>query len=62
MRMTHDFRDFYGTILARWLNVPAPSIGPGNSPTDPQLFVKTTAPDWLGQSYTAFTPIPFLVP
>ncbi|HXC53491.1 MAG TPA: DUF1501 domain-containing protein [Candidatus Limnocylindrales bacterium] len=60
MRMTHDFRDFYGTILQKWLNLTPAQIGPGNSPADPQLFVKTATPDWLGQSYTAYTALGFL--
>ena len=62
LRMTHDFRDFYGTILQRWLNVPLSWIGPGNNPAEGKLFVKTPDPDWLDQSYTVYTPIGFLVP
>lgn len=58
MRLTYDFRDFYGTILERWLNVSPADIGPGAG----KLFSATPVPDWLGQSYTAYTPIPFLLP
>lgn len=58
MRPTHDFRDFYGTILERWLNVPVPVIGPGAG----KFFAATPTPDWLGQSYTAYNAIPFLLP
>jgi uncharacterized protein (DUF1501 family) len=56
LRMTHDFRDLYGTILERWLNVPASDIGPGPG----KLFAATPVADWLGQTYTTYTPIPFL--
>ena len=58
LRMTFDFRDLYGTILERWLNVSASDIGPGPG----KLFAATPDPDDLGQSYTAYTPIPFLLP
>jgi len=58
LRMAFDFRDLYGTILERWLNVPVADIGPGTG----KLFATTAVPDWLGQSYTAYTPIPFLAP
>ncbi len=58
MRMAFDFRDFYGTILERWLNVPSSDIGPGPG----KLFAATPNPDWLGQSYNSYTPIPFLLP
>lgn len=56
MRIAHDFRDFYGTILEKWLNVAPADIGPGPG----KLFAATTDPDWLGQDYTAYTAIPFL--
>ncbi|MFN2376214.1 MAG: DUF1501 domain-containing protein [Candidatus Binatia bacterium] len=58
MRMAYDFRDLYGTILERWLNVPASEIGPGPG----KLFAATPAMDWLGQNYTAYNAIPFLLP
>lgn len=58
LRMAFDFRDFYGTILERWLNVPTTDIGPGAG----KLFAATPNPDWLGHSYTTYTPIPFLLP
>jgi uncharacterized protein (DUF1501 family) len=56
LRMTHDFRDLYGTILERWLNVSPADIGPGPG----KLFAATPTPDWLNQTYTVYTPIPFL--
>jgi uncharacterized protein (DUF1501 family) len=56
LRMTYDFRDLYGTILERWLNVSASDIGPGPG----KIFAATPTADWLGQSYTGYTPIPFL--
>ena len=58
LRMTHDFRDVFGTILSRWLNVPAATIGPGPG-QDPG---GDDPVDDNGQSYTAFTPIGFLAP
>lgn len=56
MRPTYDMRDFFGTILEKWLNVPPSIIGPGAG----KMFAATPTPDWLGNSYTAYTPIPFL--
>jgi len=53
--MTHDFRDLYGTILERWLNVNNANVQPGGG-----LFEATPIPDAEGNSYTAYTPIPFL--
>jgi uncharacterized protein (DUF1501 family) len=58
LRMTHDFRDVYGTILSRWLNVPAGTIGPGPG----KILASTIPTDDNGQSYTSFTPIGFLAP
>jgi uncharacterized protein (DUF1501 family) len=58
LRNSFDYRDFYGTILERWLNVPVSDIGPGLG----KLFASTPVADWLGQSYTSYTPIPFLNP
>jgi uncharacterized protein (DUF1501 family) len=58
LRMAFDFRDLYGTILERWLNVPVSDIGPGIG----KLFSATPVPDWLNQDYTVYTPIPFLLP
>lgn len=57
LRMTYDFRDFFGTILARWLNVSVSDIGPG-----PGKIFPTTPADPLGNSYAALTPIDFLAP
>ena len=56
LRPAFDFRDLYGTILERWLNVPVSDIGPGPG----KMFATTPVADELGQSYTAYTPIPFL--
>jgi uncharacterized protein (DUF1501 family) len=58
LRNAFDYRDLYGTILERWLNVPVSNIGPGPG----KLFASTPVADWLGQDYMAYTPIPFLVP
>jgi uncharacterized protein (DUF1501 family) len=58
LRNAFDYRDLYGTILERWLNVPTTDIGPGLG----KLFAATPVADWLGQSYTSYTPIPFLNP
>ena len=54
--MTYDFRDFFGTILARWLNVSVADLGPGPG----KLLPATPEVDGDGNSYTTFTPIPFL--
>jgi hypothetical protein len=58
LRNAFDYRDFYGTILERWLNVPVSNIGPGPG----KLFAATPVADWLGQDYTAYNAIPFLNP
>jgi uncharacterized protein (DUF1501 family) len=58
LKMTYDFRDVFGTILARWLNVPVGTIGPGSG----KIFTDTPVPDDNGHSYTTFTPIDFLAP
>jgi uncharacterized protein (DUF1501 family) len=56
LAMVNDFRDFYGTLLERWLNVPASDIGPG--PT--KLFPATASVDEYGNDYTAYTPLDYL--
>jgi uncharacterized protein (DUF1501 family) len=56
LRMTYDFRDFFGTILTRWLNVAPGDLGPGPG----KILPATPEVDGDGNSYTAFTPIPFL--
>jgi len=56
LKMTHDLRDFYGTIVARWLNVPLSELGPGPG----KIMPATVEVDSDGNDYTAFTPIPFL--
>ena len=54
---TYDFRDVFGTILSRWLNVSAAAIGPG-----PGKILPATAEEDLplNPAYTMFTPIDFL--
>jgi uncharacterized protein (DUF1501 family) len=56
LRMTYDARDYFGTVLARWLGVPASKIGPGAG----KIFPATPNVDPIDGSYTSFTPIPFL--
>jgi uncharacterized protein (DUF1501 family) len=56
LKMTHDFRDVFGTILSRWLNVSAVDLGPGPG----KILPATPDVDPDGNSYTAFTPIGFL--
>jgi len=57
--MTYDFRDVFGTILSRWLNVPLAQVGPG--PTAILPATNPALPDPYAPNYTAFTPIPFLL-
>jgi uncharacterized protein (DUF1501 family) len=57
--MTYDFRDVFGTILNRWLNVSLAQVGPG-----PTAILPATNPalsDPYAPNYTTFTPIPFLL-
>ena len=57
LKLTHDFRDLYGTILNRWLNVPSIDlVGPGN------IFAQTPSGDPNEPEYLAYTPIDFLAP
>jgi hypothetical protein len=56
LRMTNDFRDVFGTILSRWLNVSPSALGPGPG----KILPATPEVDADGNSYTAFTPIGFL--
>ncbi|TMB18302.1 MAG: DUF1501 domain-containing protein [Deltaproteobacteria bacterium] len=58
LRMTYDFRDYFGTVLTRWLNVPVSDLGPGSG----NIFPSTPIADDLGNKYTAFNAIPFLAP
>jgi hypothetical protein len=58
LKMTYDFRDYFGTILTRWLGVAPAALGPGSG----ALFPANPLPDADGNTYTAFTPIPFLAP
>ena len=57
--MTYDFRDVFGTILARWLNVPLAQVGPGPAAILPAT--NPALPDPYAPNYTTFTPIPFLL-
>ncbi len=54
--LTYDFRDVFGTVLTRWLNVPASEIGPGPG----KMFPANPDPDSDGNTYTTFAPIGFL--
>ncbi len=58
LRMTHDFRDVWGTILERWLNVAPADIGPGAG----AILPATPDVDENGRNYVAYTPIGFLAP
>lgn len=58
LKMTSDFRDVFGTILARWLGVPLSDLGPGPG----KLLPDTPTADDQGRDYTVFTPIDFLAP
>lgn len=56
LRMTWDFRDVFGTILNRWLNVDVATLGPGPG----KILAATPIADGDGRDYTTFTPIGFL--
>jgi uncharacterized protein (DUF1501 family) len=56
LKMAIDFRDVFGTILARHLGVPDVDVGPGAG----KILPATAQVDPLGNSYTTFTPIGFL--
>ncbi len=57
LRFTWDFRDLYGTILNRWLNVPSGDlVGPG------KIFAQTPSGDPEEPAYLGYTPIGFLAP
>jgi uncharacterized protein (DUF1501 family) len=57
LKFTHDFRDLYGTILSRWLNVPTVDlVGAG------KIFAQTPSGDPNEPAYLGFTAIPFLAP
>jgi uncharacterized protein (DUF1501 family) len=58
LKMSIDIRDLYGTILNRWLNVPAAALGPGPG----KILEATATPDADGKTYTTFTPLGFLAP
>ncbi len=58
LRYEHDVRDFFGTIINRWLGVPAGEIaGNGSS----FVFPLTPTLDDDGRNYTGYTPIDFLL-
>jgi uncharacterized protein (DUF1501 family) len=55
LKFANDFRNLYGEILSRWLNVPVPDlVGPG------KIFAQTATADSDGKSYLAYAPIGFL--
>ncbi|MFT4570151.1 MAG: hypothetical protein ACI8TX_000802 [Hyphomicrobiaceae bacterium] len=56
LAMTHDFRDFYGTLVERWLNVAPADIGPGAG----KIFASSPDADEHGDDYTAYTPLNYL--
>jgi uncharacterized protein (DUF1501 family) len=57
MKFTWDFRDLYGTILNRWLNVPTVDlVGPG------KIFAQTPSADPEEPAYLAHTTVGFLAP
>jgi uncharacterized protein (DUF1501 family) len=57
LKFTNDFRDLYGEILSRWLNMPTSQlVGAG------KIFAQTPIVDDDGKSYPAYTPIGFLPP
>ncbi len=58
LRMSIDFRDLWGTLLERWLGVPAVDVGPGAG----KILPATPSVDENGASYTAYTPLGFLAP
>ncbi len=58
LKLSLDFRDVFGTVLTRWLNVPAATVGPGPG----KIFAANPVPDDDGRTYTSFTPIAFLNP
>jgi hypothetical protein len=53
--MVFDFRDVYGTILERWLNVPASQIDPNTG-----IYFPSTPADEYGFAWTSYSPIGFL--
>lgn len=56
LKLTTDFRDVYGTILNKWLNVPVTDLGPGPG----KILTSTAVQDGDGSSYTALKPLAFL--
>ena len=56
LKMSTDFRDVFGTILDKWLGVPAADLVPGPG----QILNSTPTPDGDGNSYIAYTPMTFL--
>ncbi|MBI3249636.1 MAG: DUF1501 domain-containing protein [Deltaproteobacteria bacterium] len=60
LELTTDFRDFFGTILVRWLGFPEDDLVGTNLAVN--IFPPTTTADSLGKNYPGFTPIGFLLP
>ncbi|HLX60700.1 MAG TPA: DUF1501 domain-containing protein [Planctomycetota bacterium] len=56
LKLTTDFRDVFGTMLDKWLNVPVADLGPGTG----KILTPTSVADQDGNSYTAYTPLGFL--
>lgn len=55
LKFTTDFRDLYGEILSRWLNVPAGDlVGAG------KIFAQTPSANPEEPAYLAYTPVGFL--
>jgi uncharacterized protein (DUF1501 family) len=59
LKVSNDFRDVFGTILNRWLNVPLAQLDP---PGPTKILPATLIQDHLGRDYTTFTPLSFLSP
>ncbi len=57
LRMSTDFRDFYGTMLERWLNVPAANLDPAQGGS---MFAATTVADEFGDDWQSYTPVGYL--
>ena len=58
LKYVFDVRDFYGTILNRWLGVSSGAIAGSGSGF---IFPLTPELDDDGRNYTGYTPIPFLL-
>lgn len=56
LKLSTDFRDVYGTIMNKWLNVPVADLGPGPG----KILTSTATADGDGKNYTALKPLGFL--